>query len=90
YDSAPNIRNFTATDSAKATQRYDVLSFERTDHEKSVDLRLFGFWDEASFMVRINNKGTPSKVEGGSIERIDGDHYLLTATSANVTISFEE
>lgn len=88
YTSAPNIRNLTGSDAARAVARYDALSFERTDHENSIDLRIFGFWDEAQFMVRIN-RGKPGAVKGGSIEHIHGDHYLLTATSSQVSISLE-
>ena len=88
YTSAPNLRNLTGTDAGRATQRYDVLSFERTDGDDSIHLRLTGFWDEAYMMVRCNGK-TPSDVEGGTIERISGDYYLLRATADQVTIEMK-
>ena len=89
YTAAPNIRNFTASDAAWATQRYDVLSVERTDADGAIHLRLGGFWDEAWLMVRCN-AGTPGDVEGGAVEHVDGDYYLLHATSDQVTINMEE
>ena len=88
YTAAPNIRNLVASDSSSATQRYDVLSVERTDNENGIHLRLGGFWDEAYLMVRCNG-GVPGTVEGGSIERISGDYYLLRATSDQVRINMK-
>ncbi len=85
YTSAPNLRNLTGSDASCATQRYDVLSVERTETEKGLHLRLGGFWDEAYLMVRING-GEPSRVEGGTIEHISGDFYLLCATADQVDI----
>lgn len=85
YKSAPSLRNLKGSDAGFATARYDVLSFERTDNDDSIDLRLNGFWDEAYLMVRCNDK-KPSKVEGGSIEHINGDFYLLRATQEKVTV----
>lgn len=89
YTSAPHIRNMTAGEASCATQRYDVLSVERTDTEEAVHLRLGGFWDEAWLMVRFS-KGTPGEVTGGTIERVDGDYYLLHATADQVVIRIEE
>lgn len=88
YTSAPNIRSLVASDSSCATQRYDVLSVERTDNEDGIHLRLGGFWDEAYLMVRCNG-GEPGKVEGGSIEHISGDYYLLRASSDQVRIEMK-
>lgn len=88
YTAAPNIRNFTASDAAKAVERFDVVSLERTDTEDSIRLRIHGFWDEAQFLVRVNN-GTPGKVDGGALTHISGDFYLLAADTANVSISLE-
>ena len=89
YASAPGLRNLTASDASRATQRYDVLSVERTPTEKGMHLRLDGFWDEAYLMVRCND-GPPTAVEGGSIERISGDFYLLRAASDQVDIQWKE
>lgn len=87
YTSAPSIRNLVASDAARATQRYDVLSVERTDRENETHLRLTGFWDEAQLMVRCNRK-IPGNVEGGTIEHISGDHYLLHASSEQIVIQW--
>ena len=47
--------------------------------------RLGGFWDEAWLMVRFS-KGAPGEVTGGTIERVDGDYYLLNATADQFVI----
>ena len=85
YTSAPNLRNLTASEASCATERYDVLSVECTPTQEGIHLRLTGFWDEAYLMVRCNN-GTPAKVEGGTLEHVDGYYYLLRATEDQVDI----
>ena len=40
-------------------------------------------------MVRFS-KGAPGEVTGGTIERVDGDYYLLNATADQVVIRIEE
>lgn len=87
YNSAPSIRNTTGTEASNATERFDTLSIERTDDEEhgKITLRLDGFWDEAYLMVRFN-KGKPGKVDGGTIENVNGQFYLLKATSDIITI----
>lgn len=62
-----------------------TLSVERTETEKGLHLRLGGFWDEAYLMVRMNG-AEPSRVEGGTLERISGDFYLLRASADQVDI----
>ena len=86
--SAPNLRNLTARDGARAIQRYDTLSFERIDSKDEINLRIFGFWDEADFMIRIN-EGAIKKVSGGKLEHVSGSFYSLRANTANVTIEIE-
>ena len=88
-ESAPGIREMVSRDSARAIERYDVLSYERTDTEDQIDLRLFGFWDEAEFMIRINDGCKINKIEGGSIRHVNGDFYNLRAESANISIKIE-
>lgn len=88
YTSAPNIRNLTGSDAGRATARFDCLSVERNDIENKINLRLGGFYDEAYLMVRCNN-GTPKKVDGGEIEHISGNFYLLKATQDTVIIETE-
>ena len=85
YTSAPNLRNLAGSDASRATERYDVLSVERSKTEQGLHLRLNGFWDEAYLMVRCNG-GKPSRVEGGTVEHISGDFYLLRATADQVDI----
>ena len=88
YSSAPNIRNLIASDGGAAVQRFDTCSVVRTETETGFDLRLGGFWDEAYLMVRCNGE-KPVDITGGTIERISGNHWLLHATSANISVTME-
>lgn len=87
YTSAPNIRNLTGSDAGRATARFDSISFEKQTTGDKTSLRLFGFYDEAYFMVRCSK--IPVNVSGGEIDRISGDFYLLRAEQETVTIEFE-
>ena len=46
---------------------------------------LKNFYDEAYFMVRIN-EGTPGEVSGGKLTHLTGNLYLLQAKEPTVTI----
>lgn len=85
YSSAGSIRNLTGTELAGAVQVYDELEVKRTETEKGLTLKLEGFKDEAWLMVRIN-KGTPGQVEGGTLENLQGDLYLLKAETPEIVI----
>lgn len=85
YGSAGEIRNLTGTEIAGAVQVYDELEVKRTETEQGVTLKLEGFKDEAWLMVRINT-GTPGKVEGGTLENLQGDLYLLKAETPEIVI----
>ena len=86
YSSVPNIRNMTGTEASRATQRYDVLTFESSeDEDGNITLRLDGLWDEAYLMMRFNN-GAPGEITGGELEHISGDIYILRATSDLIKI----
>lgn len=86
YSSAGHIRSLTASDGGRAVARYDTLSVDRKENKASISLRFGGFWDEAYLMMRFN-EGIPGTVEGGTVQHIGGDYYLLHATSAQVTIN---
>jgi len=88
YSSAPEIRRLTGVEMAGAVQRYDALSISREVTEDSLKLSIGGFYDEAWFLVRIN-EGEPGAVTGGTLtEQIDG-LYLLQADKPEVIIELE-
>ncbi|HAN21782.1 MAG: hypothetical protein A2Y15_00235 [Clostridiales bacterium GWF2_36_10] len=85
YDTAPTIRNLNATQAAAAVERYDYLSVKREISDSKYKLSLGGFYDTAYLMLRFNN-GEPGKVDGGTIEHLEGNLYLLCASQAEITI----
>lgn len=86
YTSAPSLRNLTGSEMSAAVQRFASVSFDKEITEQSMTIRLNDFYDEASFMVRFNEK-EPGEVTGGTLTKLTGDLYLLTATAQTVTIA---
>jgi len=89
YTTAPNIRSMNASRAAAEVERYDYLRVRRTVSENEYKLSLSGFYDYAYLMLRINN-GTPGTVKGGSLEKLEGNLYVLHATSSEVTIEIQK
>jgi hypothetical protein len=85
YTTAPKIRNMNASQASAAVERYHYLNVKRTVGENEYKLSIGGFYDSAYLMVRIN-EGTPGAVKGGTLEKLEGNLYVLHATSAEVTI----
>ena len=84
-DSAPSLRQLTGSELSGAIQRYGAVTFTKTVTEQSIGLKLKNFYDEAYFMVRIN-EGTPGEVSGGKLTHLTGNLYLLQAKEPTVTI----
>ena len=84
-DSAPSLRQLTGSELSGAIQRYGAVTFTKTVTEQSIELKLKNFYDEAYFMVRIN-EGTPGEVSGGKLTHLTGNLYLLQAKEPTVTI----
>ena len=84
-DSAPSLRQLTGSELSGAIQRYGAVTFTKTVTERSIELKLKNFYDEAYFMVRIN-EGTPGEVSGGKLTHLTGNLYLLQAKKPTVTI----
>lgn len=85
YTAAPNIRNMNASQAAAAVERYDYITVDREITDDEYKLSLGGFYDIAYLMVRIN-EGVPGEVEGGTLESLGGNLYLLCAKQANISI----
>ena len=85
YDAAGPIRNLTGTEFAAAVQIYDNLQVKRTETATGLDIRLEGFKDEAWLMLRINT-GTPKEIQGGTLEKLQGNLYLLKAEDPDIQI----
>lgn len=86
YSSVPSIRSMTGSEIAAAVQRYDYVDVVRTQAENSIHLELTNFYDEAWFMLRINDGSSIASVAGGELTQLDGTLYLIRATSDEVDI----
>lgn len=82
---APSIRHVTGSGMAAAVQRFSGVSVERTVTDDSIGLQLGGVIDDDYFLVRVN-EGSISEVEGGTLEHLTGNLYLLHTTESEVTM----
>lgn len=88
YTAAPMIRNVSGTGMGEAVREFDKLSVERIEGNNLLELNLGGFYKEAYLLVRINS-GTPVSVQGGEIEAVADNLYLLHAQQDNVIIRYQ-
>lgn len=85
---APDIRRHSGTEMAAAVQRYHYLDVSETVTNESIELDFDNFQDEAWMMLRLN-EWTPegdNAVEGGKLQKLTGNLYLLKAEKDHVTI----
>lgn len=80
---APSIRHVTGSGMAAAVQRFSGVSVVRTVTDDSIGLQLGGVTDDDYFLVRVN-EGSISEVEGGTLEHLTGNLYLLHTTGREV------
>lgn len=85
---APHIRNMTAREGAKAVQRYSRLGVERESVQGEYRIHLENFYDEAWLLLR--SKYPIEGIEGGMIEDLGTDLYLINARSSEIVIYFED
>ena len=88
YTSVPDIRSMTGSEIAAAVQRYDYIDMTQTRSENGIHLELANFYDEAWFMLRINEGQEIVHISGGECSHLDGTLYLVRATSDKVDIQF--
>ena len=88
YTSAPSIRSMTGSEIAAAVQRYDYIDLERTMTEHNIHLELTNFYDEAWFILRLNEGQEIAEITGGEITPLNGTLYLVCANASQVDIRF--
>lgn len=88
YAAAPSIRSMTGSEMAAAVQRYDYVEVVRSERENGLSLTLSNFYDEAWFLLRLNEGQTVSSVTGGRCSPLGGSLYLVCAQSDRVEIQF--
>lgn len=89
FDSAPSLRRFTGSELSAAVQRCCALAPVCRVEEERIILELENFYDEAYLFVRFNT-GAPGQVQGGTLERLTGNLYLLCAREDHVEIGYSE
>lgn len=85
---APHIRNMTAREGAKAVQRFSRLGVERESGQGEYRISLENFYDEGWLLLR--SKHPIEGIEGGSVQSVGTDIYLINATSPEIVIYFED
>lgn len=88
-DAVPEIRKQTGTECSAAIQRFAGVTAQCSSDADAWTLSLDGFEDEAWLLLRAND-GVPGSVEGGTVENVAGDLYLVHATSSEVRIERTE
>lgn len=89
YTSVPDIRSVTGSEMAAAVQRYDYIDLVRTQTEDGIRLELINFYDEAWFLLRLNEDQNIADVSGGTLTQLNGTLYLVCADAEQVDIRFE-
>jgi len=89
YGSAPQLRNFTGTETSAAVQRFIAVSPSKTMKESEMVLKIGNFYEDAQFLIRFNDK-TPKDTKGGTLTQVTGNLYLLDADEEVVTITFKQ
>ena len=88
YGAAPNLRNFTGTELSAAVQRFVAVTPHTKIRERSMEISIDNFYDDAQFLVRFNQK-QPDVVSGGTLTHLTGDLYSLEADEETVIITFK-
>ena len=88
-ETAPDIRNVTASGLSGAVQHFSKAIPVLTDQGDSIDIRIANFVDTAYVFLRINNGREPAKVEGGKLTKLTDSLYLLECSRKNMSISFK-
>lgn len=88
-ETAPGIRNMTASGLSGAVQRYSKAVPVLTDQGDSIVIRVANFVDEAYIFLRINNGREPAKTKGGKLTKLTDSLYLLECNKENISISFK-
>lgn len=89
YSSVPDIRSMTGSEIAAAVQRYDYIELERTDTEQGIQLDLTNFYDEAWFLLRLNDAQEIADISGGEVTKLNGSLYLVCAKAEQVEVRFD-
>ena len=88
YGAAPTIRNVTGSGMGRAVEQYAQVSLKRERTAEGCTVKLGGFSGEASFLLRIRDKGVV-RIEGGSLEQLTGQLYVIHAKEKEIRINLD-
>jgi hypothetical protein len=88
FDSAKGIRNVTMQEGAMSVQRYCNLRVHKTIADGKIEIKLWGLYDDAWFLMRCR-MGKLSIIKGGTVSSLNGDLYLLHATDKVIELTTE-
>ena len=86
--SLPGLRTMTASEAGMAVQRFDRLVLNQYRVGSKYIIELENFYDEAQLMLRSDK--VPIDVDGGTIEQVASNLYLVQASNDVITITFSE
>jgi|GEM_PF-5383330 len=84
----PEIRSTTASEAAKATQRYSRIDYQYNLDGNSLLISTENFYDEAWFIINIGL--SPTDITGGEVQQIGENRYLLKMIEPVVSIEMED
>lgn len=84
----PEMRSRTASEAAKATQRYSRIDYQYNLEGNSLLISTKNFYDESWFILNIGS--TPTSITGGEMQQIGENRYLLKITEPVMSIELED
>jgi len=87
-ESAPGLRNTTASEGAMAVQRFARLAVDTKYNNGTLEISLGNFYDESWLMLHSTQK--PLSIDGGEITEVTSELYLIKATKSKITILLQE
>lgn len=90
YSSAPMIRNVTGSGMADAVEDFDLLTLDRKKTPEGLSFEIGGFSGKASFLVRVQEGSVIGSANGAAVQKVNGNLYLLEASSSHVDIILEQ
>ena len=82
------MRSTTASEAAKATQRYSRIDYQYNLEGNSLLISTKNFYDESWFILNIGS--TPTSITGGEMQQIGENRYLLKITEPVMSIELED
>ncbi len=87
-NNAPGLRSMTASEAAKATERYSRLKVNTALVNDRYTIHLGNFYDEASLMLKT--RWEPVHISGGKVTKVTSNAYLIVANQPDIEIQLRK